>query len=249
MKKFINKILDAPKLIKTLWLMLWIILVILLVMKFCFGIWYPVVVENEWFINMCNFIDNNKWLYYIMNCITYLISGNLICLTYIGKKYYSKWYIWLIMVSIIISIYFLKIKVDFIGIIFEIILIIICIIYNIKNNTFKNKFVNILLPIIYYGIINLYQLTLLLIRVNEEFVLTNLPSLMIIIIQIDYYIFLTITWIGVCFMGIASFGWFFGKDITTLKAEKEKELAKKEPDMELIEKIDSRIAELEKVEK
>lgn len=47
-------------------------------------------------------------------------------------------------------------------------------------------------------------------------------------------------------MGLLSAGWFFGKDITTLKAEREKELAKSEPDMKLVEKIDSRIAELEK---
>ena len=47
-------------------------------------------------------------------------------------------------------------------------------------------------------------------------------------------------------MGLLGIGWLWSKDITVLKAEKEKELAKKEPDMELVAKIDSRIAELEK---
>lgn len=46
-------------------------------------------------------------------------------------------------------------------------------------------------------------------------------------------------------MGLTSV-WFFSKDITVLKAAKEKELARKKPNMDTIAKIDERIAELEK---
>ena len=246
MKKFINKILDVPKLIRTIWIILWLILVILLVFKFCFGIWYPIVVKNESFMNICNYIDDNKWLYYLMNGILYVSTGNIIFMTYISKKYYSKWYIWIVMILITIGIYFAKIYISFLGIGLEILLIILAIFINIKRNTFNSKLKNILIPIIYYGIINLWQLTLLVIRTDGKNVLTDLSSLMIIIVQIDYYIFLIISWIGVSYMGIASFGWFFGKDITVLKAEKDKELAKSKPNMKKIESLDIRIAELEK---
>ena len=50
-------------------------------------------------------------------------------------------------------------------------------------------------------------------------------------------------------MGWFGAGWLWSKDITVLKAEKEKELAKKNPDTKLIEKIDERIAILEKESK
>lgn len=39
--------------------------------------------------------------------------------------------------------------------------------------------------------------------------------------------------------------WFFGKELTELKAEKEKELKKKNPDLDLIRQIDKAITELE----
>lgn len=50
-------------------------------------------------------------------------------------------------------------------------------------------------------------------------------------------------------MGLLGMGWFWSKDITVLKAEKEKELAKSNPDTKLIAKINARIAELEKESK
>ena len=50
-------------------------------------------------------------------------------------------------------------------------------------------------------------------------------------------------------MGLLGAGWFWSKDVTVLKAEKEKELAKKRPDSSKLAKLDERIAELEKEEK
>lgn len=47
-------------------------------------------------------------------------------------------------------------------------------------------------------------------------------------------------------MGALGIGWFWSRDITVLKAEKEKELAKAKPNMKKIDSINIRIAELEK---
>ena len=86
MKKFINKILDVPKLIRRIWITLWLILIILLIMKFCFGIWYPIISNNEAFNNICNFIDNRRWLYAIISSILYILNLNFLSLTNMGQR-------------------------------------------------------------------------------------------------------------------------------------------------------------------
>lgn len=47
-------------------------------------------------------------------------------------------------------------------------------------------------------------------------------------------------------MSIFSIGWLWSKDITVLKAMREKELKKSKPNMKKVESLDIRIAELEK---
>lgn len=46
-------------------------------------------------------------------------------------------------------------------------------------------------------------------------------------------------------MGLSSWGWFFGKSVTELKALREMELGKENPDKKLIAKIDEAIAKKE----
>lgn len=247
MKSFINKILDVPKLILTIWIILWVILVILLVFKFCFGMWYSIVVNNESYKTICDFIDNNEWMRLLVCGILYFASGNLICLTCMNRKMYNKVWITITLNISIIGTFFLKNYFGIVGNIIEIIYsVLFIIILNIKYNNFNNKLKNILVPIIYYAILNLWQFTILVVRSVDGLDLSKLPSLIYITMMLDYYIFLIISWIGVSQMGILSIGWFFGKDITILKAEKEKELAKANPNMKKIESIDIRIAELEK---
>jgi len=244
MKSFIDKILDAPKLVFRIWIILWLILIILLILKFCFGIWYPIICNIEWFNNLCYYIDNHDIVSKSIMFVFYVLSSNILLFICIGKTKYSKWYYMLILNLVFIGMFLSKFIHNSLGIISEISVILACIIYNIKKDTFKNKIVNILLPIIFYILLNLWQLTMLLIRGTSSFKIDELPNLISYILQIDYYIFLIITWIEVSFMGLFSWGWFWSKDITVLKAEKEKELAKKNPDLKKVAKIDSKISEL-----
>ena len=247
MKKFIDKILDMPKLIRRLWLLLWILLVILLVMKFCFGIWYPVVSNNAIFNSVCNFIDDNRIYYIILGLILYIFSVNIIVLTCMGKRKYDNWIMVIIINIFIITFGILKNFNSMIINILEIVFLTIPFaIINLKQNNFKNKALNILMPLIIYAIINLWQLTIFGVRGLDLNELTKYPILIPFILQIDYYIFIVLTWIGVCFMGIFSIGWLWSKDITVLKAEKEKELKKAKPNMKKVESLDIKIAELEK---
>lgn len=108
---------------------------------------------------------------------------------------------------------------------------------NLKTKRFKNKKYNVFIPIIFYALLNFWQLLIYLVRGITNEIVLNMPTIIYLMLQIDYYIFILITWIGVIFM-FGGLGWLFGKDIISLKAMKEKELSKKKPDASLIAKID-----------
>lgn len=245
MKNFINKILDLPKLIRTIWFILWIILIILLVMKFCFGIWYPIIVKNENLIKFNNFICSS-WVRYIILVLFYLISGNILYLTSSIKRKYSNILEFIVINSLMIINFIIKCYNRNYAIIIELLIsVVIPIITLLKTYKNGNKIFLILFPFAIQLLIFLWQLNIYLVRGIDFDIATDNHILIGIILQLDYYIFLTITWIGVTFMSLFSF-WIFSKDITVLKAAKEKELARKTPNLETIEKIDERIAELEK---
>lgn len=245
MKNFIKKILNVPKLIRRIWFLLWILLAILLIMKFCFGIWYPIVINNKSLMSFNDFI-RDSWLRYLILGLFYLLSGNILYLTSSIKKKYNK-IIELIFINILIILSFiLKIKIEIVGTIIELIIsIAIPMIYLIKERKcFKLGF-RIIYPIMIQLLISIWQLNIFFIRNIDMNKINNDYFIIGFALQLDYYIFLIITWIGVSFMGLWSF-WFFSKDITTLKAYKEKELAKAKPDMDLVAKIDAKIEKLEK---
>lgn len=245
MKNFINKILDVPKLIRRIWLILWILLAILLVMKFCFGIWYPIVVKNEVIIRFNDFISNS-WAKYISLGILYLLSGNLLYLISCLKFKYSKIFECIIVNIILLCIFIIKCFNDSFTVILELIIfVVIPIIVIFKTYKKANKILSVLYPIIIQFLVFLWQLNIFLIRdvdftkINNEYILFGF------VLQLDYYIFLILTWIGVTKMGLFS-AWLFSKDITVLKAEREKELKKAKPNMKKVNSLDIRIAELEK---
>lgn len=244
MKKFINKILDLPKLILRIWICLWICLIILLIMKFCFGVWYPIIIENETLLNFNNYIDSN-WLKYIFLGIFYTFSGNLLYLTSSKKSKYENILEFLLINALIITTFIVKIYLYWVGIVLELVIsVLIPIIYLIKTNPNIHKVVLILYPVIIQIIVFLWQLNILIVR-NYPINLDEIGTIFQIVLQIDYYIFLSVLWIGVSFMGLISF-WIFCKDVTKLRAIKEQELAKSNPDMKMIKAIDEKIAKLEK---
>lgn len=236
--KWIEKLVDVPKLVRRVWLILWITLAIFVVAKLCFNMWYPIVIENENIIKICSYIDNNELVKYIIMLMFYLLNANIIFLTFIRKpKFSNKIFMMLFNIANIIG-YLVKGINNAYGIIFETSVIIISIIINIKNKTFSKQTWNILFPIIIYLMINVWQLNIFFIRGITN-ILNELPSLIFITIQIDYYIFLIITWIGVVYyMGLLGYGWLWGKSEVELLALKEKELAKEKPDLELVKEID-----------
>lgn len=244
--KIVNQIVDLPKLIFRLWLSMWIILLILTIGKIVFNVCFPIKCENEYFIKICDFIDNNNYLKYAIGSLFYLTSVNLWFLCSIKQKKYKNKIIMFSFNILILLGYFIKIYNNIMGFILELIyLIVIPIIINIVKTPFRKRITDISFPIIIYMILNLWQMNVLFVRGLREILLTS-PYLVQLIMQIDYYIFLTITYIGVNYiMGWWTGGWFFGKTITEIKALREQELAKENPDKEFLKALDEKISEFE----
>lgn len=190
--------IDFPKLLFRVWLILWAILGILLIMKFCFNMWYPIVVNNPMFLKIFDYIDNHKWLECLIGCIFYTFSTNIFILTNISKYKYPKIIIAIILNIFIIGIFLLKYFVNMtIANILEIFCIVIFpIVFNLITKNFKNKKIDVLLPICLYILCNLFDLNILLIRGIQD-ILTNLSATFYLTMQLDYYIFLVILWMGV----------------------------------------------------
>lgn len=245
MKNFINKILDVPKLIMRIWILLWLLLAILLVMKFCFGIWYPVVINNE---NLIKFNDLIKGSFarYIFSGVFYVLSSNILYLTSCKKLKYDSPIETIIINCMSVAALTFKILIPPVGIVIEILFsVIIPIIYLVRNKKCYKLWIRILYPIFIQLLVFLWQLNIYLIRGMDMNKISNEYFIIGFALQLDYYIFLIITWIGVNYMGIWSL-WIFNQDITALKAEKEKELGKKNPNMKKVESLEIQIAKLEK---
>lgn len=240
-EQLVNPILDIRKLIQRLWVILWIILFILVILKFCFGIWYPIIVENKNLLKLFNFIDNHNVIRLILYFVLYAINLNLTILILIVKKKFKNWFIFLGYNLMILFLFIIKYKNNILGSIIELTIPLISIILNLKRRTFERKINNIIFPIVAIILMNFYQILMLFAR-DLNNVIDTLPSSLAYILQIDYYVFLLIMFIGVN-MGILGFGYLWSKETTKLEAIKEKELKKKKPNKKKIEEIDKILAE------
>lgn len=249
--KRITQILDMPKLAFRIWIILWVINILLIMNKVLFHIWYPIVIENSTFISLCNFIEKYPIIENSIIWVFYMLSGNLFYLAYTKKLIYETRFGGLCVSALIFVGYILKNISNIYGILLEILIIIIAIIYNLYCRTYCKKWLSVCMPIIIYLILNLWQFNTYIIRgINTTFILDDFPFAISLILQLDYYIFLFITLIGVYYiMGTWGFGWLWGKSKTELLAIRKEELAKVTPNKKLIEEIDKAVAELEKQER
>lgn len=247
--KRITQILDMPKLAFRIWIILWVINILLIVNKALFHIWYPIVIENSTFISLCNFIEKYPIIENSVIWVFYMLSGNLFYLTYTKKLIYKTRFGGLCVSALIFVGYILKTYNNLIGFVFELLIIIIAIIYNFIKKSFANHYLDFAMPIIIYAILNLWQFNNRIIR-GFDGILKELPFAISLVLQLDYYIFLIITLIGVYYiMANWGFGWIWGKSKTELLAIRKEELAKVTPNKKLIEEIDKAVAELEKQER
>lgn len=240
----IRKYVDIPKLSRRMLLLSWIMILAMVLGKMIFNISFPLYSNNKLFNDICDYIDNHSILKYIIMFIFYIINSNifyLIC----TKANFVKNKLYLLIINILFSLCFVvKYFSNLFGCILELVnLLALSIYYNFKNKIFEKEIWNVLLPIFSYIMVNLWQICIFFIRDNNILLSENI-TFILIIMQIDYYIFLLLILIGVKFMGLCGIGWLWGKSETELKALKEKELSKNKPNAKLIEEIDEALNEL-----
>lgn len=244
LSKLINSIVDVRKLVFRTFIVLWAVVILALITKYTMGMWYPVVIEIDWIVKLCTFIDNHTVLNYAIMFMFYITSLNFWFLTATSLKKYSSNKLFILINVLIVISFVTKMFSNLIGCIAELTYLIAIPIYlNVKNKTFvkpKRKWLNVGLPIIIYLLLNIWQLNIGLVRDCFE-LFTFLPSLIKYTVQIDYYAILLNTWIGVSYMGLLSGGWLFASDLVGLKAQLQKELAKETPDKEYVKELEKRI--------
>ena len=176
----------------------------------------------------------------------YIVSANIIILTCIKRMWYDKPTHAIITNVLLTTCYIIKMFNQTVGFMLELTLLLAYPIYlNYKNVTFMPKYANILFPICIYGITNIWQMNIIFVK-GLSSILNTLSPVIFITIQLDYYIFLIITWIGVnYFMGLLSLGWWFKRQITKYRAYIEREEAKENPDVAFIEECKAEIIKLE----
>lgn len=233
----INKIVNIRKLFLTLFILLWVILFSLTAVKLLFNYWYPIVVNNGPFMTFCNFIDKHEPIKFIIGMMFYMVTFIMFNLISTSRFKIKPVEIIIVTISGLIC-YTLKYFFPICIILEILVLFIPVIIFNIRNTIKKYYYIAILYPIIIYLIINIYQLNILFVRGLKD-ILTELPMVITYTMQLDYYIFLIILWIGGnLFMGWISIGFFFGKSETELLAMREAELLKPSPNKAYLNKIE-----------
>lgn len=221
--------------LKRMIILCWVVLAICFIIKLCGGNFFNVVCKNEKFNAMCNFIEHNFALYFIMAFAFNLALSLLFILTIDSRIKPSKFQlIYVLCLATIISlskvllVHFNLSKFTTIIDVAHMILFIFAV---------KRK-LNLICEIIQYVAFMLVSSLIKGVSLN----LTNEPFVVSIIMSIDVLIMLTLNYLysnkrGDIFMGVLFI--FLSKDIAQLEAYK---ATLKDP--KKIAKVDARIAEL-----
>lgn len=240
-----TELVDIKKLVLRVWLSLWLVLIVLAIAKLVFNEWFPIVINNETFISINNYVENNHILKKCIMFVFYWLNINIWYLTASSKKKYTKLLEFVLIQVGIVAIFHIKQQSNLIGSILELIILIIMPLINLFRSKKYSKTKSFILPFFIYILINIWQLNIMFIRgIND--IISSLPFLIGIILQLDYYIFNIITWLGVSYMGLWGGGFLWGKSITELQALKDKELKKQKPDAKLLSDIEKRIEKINK---
>lgn len=231
-----EELIDKKKLIRTLWFLVWLIIIFIVLLKLVFNKWFPIIIENYKLMCFSKKLDNTRVLKYFVFLSFYLLNGNMLYLTSsYKKKYKNKIELFIIDILIILS-FIIKIYFNYYSLLIELLITIVIPIINLYKYNKYSKLICILHPILVQVITILWQANILFAR-NLPHMLKNETIVVQIILQIDYYIFIIVMYIGeVNNMGLIGF-WLFGKDKTTIKAMIERENKKSKPNQKKLDKL------------
>lgn len=173
---------DYNKVLKTSIILCWVFLIVCFVVKIFGGSFFSIVVENEKFVKVCNFIDNKKPLFTILQFIIYYIGTYIyLCGTFrIIKTNFKQLLLFAISIGIIYLSKFINI---YFGSIVEAILLIAIPIVCKRQKWYMS--------IVYFALTYLFAFISVVVRDIAGYIL---PDYFLIgaIMTIDYYIMMTL---------------------------------------------------------
>ena len=225
--------------LKRMIILCWILLAVCFVVKIFGGNFFNIVCQNERFIKVCEYIDENVWLQYVIGCISTLTLHTLYLLAISKHLWFTrKREFWIVLSSILICTA-VKLYDSNIGLIADIWQ------YFILPILIKNPFTNLIyfVRILYaYFLAFIFQLISIITKglvidftTNNSFLIAIIFMLDILIMNSLYYLYSNLNK-GVMSVGIFT-SWLWGKSPKTLEKMKATRLEKRA-------KLDQEIAEI-----
>lgn len=171
--------------LKTLIITSWSVLILCLIIKLFGGNWFELASNNKNFIQICNYVDNKISIKIILACIFQLLSGYLVISISMNKTKF-KCYEIITFGTLLIARSILGWYVSWCTIIFDILVLLALPMIMTKK---------VLRPIICFLLLNVYQIISLLIRNFGFNNFNDNSTLLSLIMQVDYYVMLLITWL------------------------------------------------------
>ena len=153
----------------------WSMLALCFIIQLFGANWFNVSTQNETFIKVCNFIEDRLWLKQICTCIICLILADLVILSILKQKFYTKIQ-FIIIVPFVILMSYSSWYSETINLILSFVVYLLPIIW------LKRKWYRAILGI---GLIYVFQFLSLVIKNVGGLTLFNVPFLISVLLQID----------------------------------------------------------------
>jgi hypothetical protein len=94
---------DKLKLVKHMIIISWVCLVFVMLLKVLFGVNFNVVVSNETFVSVCNFIDDNNLVKTLLYLVSSFLTLSMFSLAILQKFKFTKSQLLMIIISCLIG--------------------------------------------------------------------------------------------------------------------------------------------------
>ena len=173
--------------LKVLIIVCWIAYIICLIIKLCGGNRFEIATSNETFIALCDYIDNTLWLKATICSIFYVISAYLIYLCLTRQKLFKDW--WMLIILLMSSIINVLINNTYVNLGLSLITMIVIPLIKTKGKLWLHIIIGVLLVCLFQ------QISLRTRSIGWN--LDNQSTLVLLIMQVDYYIMLIIYYLYV----------------------------------------------------
>jgi hypothetical protein len=223
--------------LKRMIILCWILLAVCFVVKIFGGNFFNIVCQNERFIKVCEYVDENVWLQYVIGCISTLICQYLYIFTILATIKPNKFETLIVITSTIIGVC-LRLISSYIGFIVDLWqFVLMPLVLNFKyiNIRYICRIIFVFLLTLVFQIVSMITKNLSFGFVMDSFLLGIIYSIDVYIMTILMYLYINKSK-GSNNMGLIM-QWLWGKSPKTLQKMKATRLEKRA-------KLDQEIAEI-----